>query len=97
MCGSHKRNSLQHFYKVFPDWGANPESWLFFYQFSLALPLSYSGFQVEGGPLICSTIGLHQPLDGVTNPEYKLLHFLNKYFSLQIEESTSLTGIGAAI
>ncbi len=34
-------------------------------------------------------IGLHHPLDGVTNPEYKLLHFLNKYFSLQIEEGAS--------
>jgi hypothetical protein len=22
------------------------------------------------------TIGLHHPLDGVTNPEYKLLHFI---------------------
>jgi hypothetical protein len=80
---------LTHFLKVFPDWDANPGSSLFFYQFSLALPLSYSGFQVEGRPIICSTIGLHHPLDGVTNPEYKLLHFLNKYFSLQIEEGTS--------
>jgi hypothetical protein len=25
--------------------------------------------------------GLHQPLDGITNPKYKLLHFLTtKYF-----------------
>jgi hypothetical protein len=33
-------------------------------------------------------VGLHHPLDGVTNPEYKLLHFLNNFF-LQIEEGTS--------
>jgi hypothetical protein len=28
-----------------------------------------------------SPIGLHHPVDGVTNPKYKLLHFLTtKYF-----------------
>jgi hypothetical protein len=36
------------------------------------------GLQKTGG----STIELHHPLDGVTNPEYKLLHFiqLTKFF-----------------
>jgi hypothetical protein len=36
------------------------------------------------------SIGLHHPLDDVTNPEYKLLHFiqLTKFF-LQREEGTS--------
>ncbi len=34
-------------------------------------------------------IGLHHPLDGVTNPKYKLLHFIQLTFSLQKEEGTS--------
>jgi hypothetical protein len=35
-------------------------------------------------------IGLHHPLDGVTNPEYKLLHFIQlTNFFLQREEGTS--------
>jgi hypothetical protein len=28
-------------------------------------------------------IGLHDPLDGVTNPEYKLLHFIQLTIFLQ--------------
>ena len=44
------------------------------------------------------TIGLHHPLDGVTNPKYKLLHFIQLTNFLQRKEDTSfLTGIGAAI
>jgi hypothetical protein len=35
------------------------------------------------------TIGLHHPLDGVTNPEYKLLHFIQLNIFLQREEGTS--------
>jgi hypothetical protein len=33
--------------------------------------------------LLEASIGLHHPLDGVTNPEYKLLRFiqLNKFFA----------------
>ncbi len=42
------------------------------------------------------TIGLHHPLDGVTKPEYKLLHFIQLIF-FQREEGTTLTEIGAAI
>jgi hypothetical protein len=34
-------------------------------------------------------IGLHQPLDGVTNPKYKLQCFLTTNFFLQREEGTS--------
>jgi hypothetical protein len=29
---------------------------------------------------VMKTIGLHHPLDGVTNPEYKLLHFIQLKF-----------------
>ena len=38
----------------------------------------------------CHPMGLHHPLDGVTNPEYKLLRFkqLTNFF-LQREEGTS--------
>ncbi len=28
----------------------------------------------------CGIIGLHHPLDGVTNPKYKLLHFIKLTF-----------------
>jgi hypothetical protein len=34
-------------------------------------------------------MGLDHPLDGVTNPKYKLLHFLTNNFFLQREEGTS--------
>jgi hypothetical protein len=34
-------------------------------------------------------IGLHHPLDGVTSPEYKLLHFMQLTIFLQREEGTS--------
>ncbi len=34
-------------------------------------------------------IGLHHPLDDVTNPKYKLLRFIQLTFSLQKEEGTS--------
>ncbi len=34
-------------------------------------------------------IGLHHPLDGVTYPEYKLLHFIQLTNFLQREEGTS--------
>jgi hypothetical protein len=45
------------------------------------------------------SIGLHHPLDGVTNPEYKLLHFiqLTKCFCKEKKALVLLTGIGAAI
>jgi hypothetical protein len=28
------------------------------------------------GVITCNAIGLYRPLDGITNPKYKLLHFL---------------------
>ncbi len=34
-------------------------------------------------------IGLHHPLDGLTNPEYKLLRFIQLTIFLQREEGTS--------
>jgi hypothetical protein len=34
-------------------------------------------------------IGLHHPLDGVTNPKYKLLHLIQLTFFFQKEESPS--------
>ncbi len=34
-------------------------------------------------------MGLDHPLDGITNPKYKLLHFLTTNFFLQREEGTS--------
>ncbi len=34
-------------------------------------------------------IGLHHPLDGITNPEYKLLCFIQLTIFLQREEGTS--------
>jgi hypothetical protein len=47
--------------------------------------------------LICP-IGLHHPLDGVTNPEYKLLHVIQvTIFFAKIRGHLLLTGIGAAI
>ncbi len=33
--------------------------------------------------------GLYQPLDGVTNPKFKLMHFLTTLIFLQREEHTS--------
>jgi hypothetical protein len=45
-----------------------------------------------------SAIGLHHPLDGVTNLKYKLLRFIQLTIFLQNEEGTSFfTGIGVAI
>jgi len=38
---------------------------------------------------ILHLIGLHYPLDGVTNPEYKLLHFIQLTNFLQREEGSS--------
>ncbi len=38
---------------------------------------------------IIKRIGLHHPLDGVTNPEYKLLRFIQLIIFLQREEGTS--------
>ncbi len=35
------------------------------------------------------SIGLHHPLDGITNPEYKLLRFIQLTIFLQREEGTS--------
>jgi hypothetical protein len=35
-----------------------------------------------------SSIGLHQPLDGVTNPKYKLYYFVKTFF-IQREQGTS--------
>ncbi len=36
--------------------------------------------QTDATILYCKVIGLHHPLDGVTNPEYKLLHFIQLTF-----------------
>jgi hypothetical protein len=36
------------------------------------------------------TKGLYHPLDGITNPKFKLLHFLTTIF-LQREEGTSIS------
>jgi hypothetical protein len=38
---------------------------------------------------MCNTIGLHHPLDGITNPKYKLLRFIQLTIFLQKEEGTS--------
>jgi hypothetical protein len=38
---------------------------------------------------VASLMGLNHPLDGVTNPKYKLLHFLTTNLFLQREEGTS--------
>ncbi len=48
--------------------------------------------------IILDAIGLHHPLDGVTNPEYKLLRFiqLTNFFAKR-RRYYLLTGIGAAI
>jgi hypothetical protein len=35
------------------------------------------------------SIGLHHPLDGVTNPKYKLLRFIQLINFLQRDEGTS--------
>ncbi len=32
--------------------------------------------RIIGGNILVHQIGLHHPLDGITNPEYKLLHFI---------------------
>jgi hypothetical protein len=42
-------------------------------------------------------IGFHHPLDGITNPEHQLLHFiqLNNFFAKR-RRRLLLTGIGAA-
>jgi hypothetical protein len=42
-------------------------------------------------------MGLDHPLDGITNPKNKLLHFLTTKFFLQREEGMLLSRIGAAI
>jgi hypothetical protein len=44
------------------------------------------------------SIGHHHPLDGITNPEYELLHFiqLTKCFSKE-KKALALTGIGDAL
>jgi len=47
---------------------------------------------IETWGLFCKTfyvIGLHHPLYGVTNPEYKLLRFIQVTIFLQREEGTS--------
>jgi hypothetical protein len=44
----------------------------------------FKAFITKGKP-----IGLHHPLDGVNNPEYKLLHFIQLTNFLQREEGTS--------
>ncbi len=41
------------------------------------------------GAFVTILIGLHHPLDGVTNPEYKLLCFIQITIFLQREEGTS--------
>ncbi len=44
------------------------------------------------------SIGLHHPLDGVTNPEYKLLHFIQlPNFFVKRRRHQLLTRIGASI
>jgi hypothetical protein len=56
------------------------------------------GDRLEGGQTLLGAIvknrmnviiGLHHPLDSVTNPEYKLLRFIELTIFLQIEEGTS--------
>jgi hypothetical protein len=42
-------------------------------------------------------IGLYYPLDGVTNPKYKLLHFLKNIFFTKRRMHKILTGKSAAI
>ena len=50
------------------------------------------------GYLKCSSIGLHQPLDGITNPKYKLKCCLTThFFSSKRRRHQLLTGKGAAI
>jgi len=41
--------------------------------------------------------GLHHPLDGITNPKYKQLHFLTTNFLAKRRRHKLLTGVGAAI
>ncbi len=57
--------------------------------------------QTSGSQLCRQTyfrpIGLHHLLDGVTNPEYKLLHFIQLTFFAMRRRHQLLTGIGAAI
>ncbi len=49
------------------------------------LKLNFSAdFAVRGFP-----IGLYHPLDGVTNPRYKLLYFVKTKKNMQREEGTS--------
>jgi hypothetical protein len=43
------------------------------------------------------TMGLHHPLDGVTNPKYKLLRFKQQTIFFEKGGHYLLTGIGAAI
>jgi len=38
---------------------------------------------------VLQSIGLHHPLDGITNPKYKLLRFIQLTIFLQKEEGTS--------
>jgi hypothetical protein len=67
---------------------------------SSLLSLSLTNFANVNDPLLgkkhknCNSIygtliGLHHPLDGVTNPEYKLLCFIQLTNFLQREEGTS--------
>ncbi len=45
-----------------------------------------------------SLIGLYHPLDGITNPMYKLLHFwTTKNFFCEEKKAVAWTGKGAAI
>jgi len=44
-----------------------------------------------------SPMGLYPPLDCVTNPKYKLLHFLTIIFFANRRRLLLLTGIGAAV
>ncbi len=47
---------------------------------------------VEGSEwlqVVIYLIGRHHPLDGITNPEYKLLHFVQLTEFWQREEGTS--------
>jgi hypothetical protein len=43
----------------------------------------------RGRPRKGIAMGLDHPLDGVTNPKYKLLHFLTTKIFLQREEDTN--------
>ncbi len=52
------------------------------------LNVKFYGKEKRGSRLYHSTIGLHHPLDVITNPEYKLLRFIQLTI-FQREEGTN--------